>query len=549
MRGKHKRARANREARAQSAEIKRLRDEIEAEVQRAATAKDRAAQARAARARLAEERELTARRLRMIQDDASKQTAAAARTVDRLEAALREVRAADEGLERASSGHQVVDDASRAGIRVKFPAVHENASPEFLGLWYRKQVGTELQSTRTVSLKGWVPPETESDDESYALYARSFALHEHPEAIWTWAVPPWMGLPTDTSDAPELRAQLGATTTGAPQLPTTAFPGPSLRPDAVIVTPWRHAPMIPHPADATDLAYWYRRSTFSQLWHTEDVAVPFWLPAEHSTSFPDARALPDEVDVRLPFRQVFVVLSEPWRIEPNRRHKNRFLRTAFPLMMFARGTAANGYGPPELCEALSRLQATGLTYRSDLPTPLETLDAFGGYVEGLIVTADGNGVPGDDFAWCVVIYHPFGFPLGRIAIPASRAQSAWRPQVGNIIAGTALSCWHRPSVLPPRQNPNRTGIAARIDDGADDPAGVHVLDVEATSPRAPREQDEETLRTQRPHLRRGHWRHQPVGAGRREKRWTWVKATSVHGGATSRHQVYVLRPTPATRHV
>lgn len=546
MKGKHKRAKINRDAHALAAEIERLRGEVEAEVRRASLATQRAAKTAVARKRLAEERDLTAQRLHTTHADATTQAAGAARTTDKLADALREVRAADDGLERAASSHQVIDEASQAGIHVKFPDVHANAPQEFIDLWYRKRMGTELKSNRQVSLKGWVPEEAETDEKAHRLYAQSFALHEHPEAIWTWAVPPWMRLPTDTGDAPELRAQLGASTIGTPRLPETAFPGPSLRSDAVLVSPWRHAPMIPHPADATDLTYWYRRSTFSQAWHTEDVPVPFWLPAEHSTSFPDARALPDEVDVRLPFRQVFIALSLPWRIEPNTAHDHLFLRNAFPLMMFARGTAANGYGPPELWEVLGRLQATGLAYRDDLPTPMETLDAFGGYVEGLLVTADDNGVPSDDFAWCVVIYHPFGLPLARIAIPASRARSAWRDQIGNIIAGTALSCWHRPSVLPPRHDTDRAGFAARIDDGADDPAGVHVLDIDATSPRSPRG-DDASLRTQRPHLRRGHWRHQPVGERRRDKRWTWVRATSVHGGSAAILKVYVLRPAVGAR--
>jgi hypothetical protein len=101
-------------------------------------------------------------------------------------------------------------------------------------------------------------------------------------------------------------------------------------------------------------------------------------------------------------------------------------------------------------------------------------------------------------------------------------------------------------VLPSRHNGIRAGFTGRIDEGADDPAGVHVLDIDATSPRATRGGDEESLRTQRPHLRRGHWRHQPVGEGRRDKRWTWVRPTSVHGGIAQTHQVYVLRNAHVT---
>lgn len=101
--------------------------------------------------------------------------------------------------------------------------------------------------------------------------------------------------------------------------------------------------------------------------------------------------------------------------------------------MFARSRAAGGYDPPELCEVLSRLQA---------------LDVFSGYVEGLLGTADDNDVPGHDFAWCVVIYHPFGFPLARIAIPASvpgpngSARSATSSPAPYSAAGTSRRCCH-----------------------------------------------------------------------------------------------------------
>jgi len=93
---------------------------------------------------------------------------------------------------------------------------------------------------------------------------------------------------------------------------------------------------------------------------------------------------------------VFIVLSSPWRIEPRDDYEIPFLRNHFPLLAFARGTASNGYGPPTLADALNRLQAGGLVDRDNLPTPLETLGAYGGYVEGVLATSREDGTPADD---------------------------------------------------------------------------------------------------------------------------------------------------------
>ncbi|MEV8474298.1 hypothetical protein, partial [Streptomyces sp. NPDC051173] len=137
---------------------------------------------------------------------------------------------------------------------------------------------------------------------------------------------------------------------------------------------------------------------------------------------------------------------------------------------------------------------TGLTDRSDLPSPLEFLDRYGGFVEGVLLTADGHGVPGDDIAWCVVIYHPMGMPLGRIAIPASRRRATWRRQVNNLIAGIALSCWHETTALPARLTGKPRIGAANTDSGA-----LHVIDIDATSPHRGHADGEENGAAVRPH--------------------------------------------------
>jgi hypothetical protein len=293
-------------------------------------------------------------------------------------------------------------------------------------------------------------------------------------------------------------------------------------------------------ADAVDLAYWYRRSAWIQQWHEDQTPVPFWLPTEHAVAYPHARALPTDTDIRLPYPLVFAAFSSPWRVEPRAGELPSTLATAQLLMIHARGRATK-YAPVNLSTYLARLQATGLEDRAELPTPLETLDQFGGVVEGLLLTAGPDGTPGDEFAWCIAIGHPSGFPIARITIPASRAASGWRTQIANIIAGIALSCWHEPlaaptlsTATPPTQPTDQNTTFAT--------SAVRVLDVDATSPPPSRTSPSaEPAHSARPHLRRGHWRQQRVGAGRQERRWTWVRPTAVNGMPTAVDQVYVLR--------
>jgi hypothetical protein len=116
-------------------------------------------------------------------------------------------------------------------------------------------------------------------------------------------------------------------------------------------------------------------------------------------------------------------------------------------MLYARGQATR-YAPAPLATHLARLQGAGLTDRNQLPTPLEALDQFGGVVEGVLLLAHPDGTPRDEFAWCIAVGHPTGFPIARITVPASRTASTWRDHVDNVTAGIALSCWHDPPQRP-----------------------------------------------------------------------------------------------------
>jgi hypothetical protein len=537
VRGKHQQARQNRQARATQAELQRLRAEIETETQRAAAARAGAEQTRAARRRLTRELAATGGRLQPHHRIAARVVAAAVQASTAIAAARQDLDAVERELSRFSDA--TVREIRQTGVKFRFTQVHRSADDRYVHTWYRKKAGTAFDGHRAVHLSGWVPDGTPADRQALAPFATATVADTCAEACWAWALPPWLRLPQGTDDAPALRRQLGATTAGSPVMPDGPYPGPHPRPDAVLTVPWRHLPLVTIPADAVDLAHWYHRSAWIQQWFPEQTPVPFWLPTEHATAYPQARPLPTGTDIRLPYPMVLAALAIPWRIEPRPGALPAQLATAQLLMLHARDRAAEA-APAPLFSHLARLQAGDLTDRTQLPTPLEALDHFGGVVEGLLLTAHPDGTPRDEFAWCIAIGHPSSFPLARITVPASRNTSGWRTPIDNITAGIALSCWHESPPTPPRSLAREGGPADHSPSYAD-VSGVRVLDVDATSPPTRPTASAPTPYNARPHLRCGHWRKQRVGPKRQDRRWTWVRPTTVNGTPPEINQVYLLR--------
>lgn len=535
MRGKHKRAAATRQHQGLATQVAQLEQELTAERRRAEQAAELAALTRAARAELAQLQARVERRLAADLEVEARRGAALKVAGEQLAQALQAVRQTNAALSGGRDSHELAVSAGEAGMRVRYPAVHTSSTVQYARTWYRKQTGSQLPETVNVTMQGWVPDDLGVELDELAPYALSTALGDGPEAWWEWAIPPWMRIPTDTSDAPDLRAELGAHTSGAPHFRQVPFPGPRLPRSATITTPWRHCPLIASPADAADLAYWYHRSAFAQNWRTENRPVPFLLPAEYSTTFADAQPLPDGVELHLPFPLLFARFNSPWQISPAATAAQGILTQPF-LLMHARGEPAAETAPPQLQTVLQRLQATGLDNRDMLPTPLRTLDVYGGQVEGLLLAADSDGQPVDEFAWCIAIGSPFGLPLGRIVVPARRSHARWGAQVANIITAVALSTWHRTSHTSPATRVAPAGSAEIAAEGAD----VHVLDIGTTASRTSGEGKHGGQGQVAPHLRRGHWRRQHIGAHRATTKWTWVRPTSVHGGPASINQIYRL---------
>lgn len=534
MKGKHKRAAAARQQRGLAEQVAQLEAELAAERQRADQAAAQAAATRAARDELAAVQAAVERRVAADLELEARRAARLKAAGEKVTRALQSVRQVDEALTGGRGSHEVALSAGEAGLRVRYPAVHTSASTQYARTWYRKQTGRALQETVDVSLEGWIPDTVGPELDALAPYALSSAEGDEPEAWWEWAIPPWMRIPGDTRDAADLRAELGAHTSGAPRYRQARFPGPRLPTSAMIRTPWRHSPLIATPADAADLTHWYHRSAFAQDWHSTRRPVPFLLPAAYSAMFADARPLPDGVELHLPFPLVFARFNNPWQISAAATATQGILTRPFALM-HARGEPATDPTPPQLQTVLHRMHALGLDDRDMLPTPLRTLDVYGGEVEGLLLAADSDGHPADEFAWCIAIGSAFGLPLARIAIPARRSQARWGAQVTNIITALALSTWHRTN------HPPTSTHSTAIDGGipAGDEVDVHVLDIETTAPRR-NHPEPAGDRHVAPHLRRGHWRRQRVGAGRATTEWTWVRPTSINGGPASINQIYRL---------
>jgi hypothetical protein len=281
----------------------------------------------------------------------------------------------------------------------------------------------------------------------------------------------------------------------------------------------------------------------------DDMVVLFWLPPEFSHTFPHARPPPDSVSLRLPFPAVFACFASSWQLPAHPDHHSTDShpddesvsgRWPYAAMLHARGRAIHR-APPTVADVLRRLQAV-ITDRAHLPTPLQLAAELGARVEGLILTAHPDGTPRDDFAWCLAIHHPWGVPLARVLIPASRTSTAWQTPVDNILAAIALSSWH-----PTPRPPHRTHNEHRQPDPPDH-AGrpqVRVLDIDTTTaPTRPHPQHGHTSSPQ-PHLRRGHWRRQRTGPGRRGTRWTWIRPTTVNATTGTPGSTIYRLPPPA----
>ena len=249
-RGKYRNRRRRRDEHALAATVAALQIDLAVEDARLQAARRRAELATTARARLQHETELAHHRVTPIEVDAQQAAERVAQPWQRLRSALVDLRRIDDRLtpdrgspRRTAAAH--AQQALAAGIRITTGDVHRSAPDAYLRYCYRTRLRAGNPET-TLDLQGWVPDNCPTDRDSVARYALSTPHDTTPQASWCWAVPPWLNTP-DGTDAPRLRAALGATTTGAPTPAAGPYPGPPLPAGATITLPWRPRPLVDDP--------------------------------------------------------------------------------------------------------------------------------------------------------------------------------------------------------------------------------------------------------------------------------------------------------------
>lgn len=194
-------------------------------------------------------------------------------------------------------------------------------------------------------------------------------------------------------------------------------------------------------------------------------------------------------------------------------------------------------------------------------TAIGDLRAMGGAIEGVVLTEAPGGGLVDEVVWLISANpdpsRPGPFALDRYrATVWGRLSSARLSHVAyNLAATVSWAEWReppRPLELPPepgspawRKSVRRGEFRRREPRG--DAAGVRVLDVARTpiADRVVRPQAADATRSSpSTHLRRGHWRSQPVGPGLSKRRLVRVPATVVNPGKTPMGPVVYRVPAP-----
>ncbi|MDQ3569839.1 MAG: hypothetical protein M3396_04295 [Actinomycetota bacterium] len=198
---------------------------------------------------------------------------------------------------------------------------------------------------------------------------------------------------------------------------------------------------------------------------------------------------------------------------------------------------------------------------TDVRTGMGDLRALGGGIEGVVLTEAAGGGLADEVLWLISANpdptKPGSSALDRFRTTVwGRLSSARLAHVAHNLAATvSWAEWRQPERhlhLP--DEPESRGWRKAVRRGEfrrHEPrgaaAGVRVLDVARTpvADRVVRERPGDVSRSSpATHLRRAHWRQQPVGPGLSERRLVRVPATVVNPGATPLGPVVYRVPPP-----
>lgn len=290
--------------------------------------------------------------------------------------------------------------------------------------------------------------------------------------------------------------------------------------------PFSDSSRFPRPSDAVAIRHWYGIAAIG-AWLTcgPDVAAawgsisagihaaaPYWVPPGQIAGYLESEPLSDEdrIDLRLPYAQVLLVMSDPLHLpavrEPTECNDLDQVLDRLDRAMLARAARHSDITEETVREYVSLVENDG-----DRMALGDVLDRRGAVVEAVLLTGDALGNPTDSFAWCLAIPARYGGGvLARVMIPARLSETQYGDQVIDMIALTAWADWHAPE---DRTADLGRGLSkdgqAKAGGSPKRSAGVHVLRVK----RATNRQGEADAigRSVSPHVRRGHWRRQRYG--------------------------------------
>lgn len=303
-----------------------------------------------------------------------------------------------------------------------------------------------------------------------------------------------------------------------------------------IPTPMHPPSRHPAPADAVALRHWYALAAAGAWARTDpDPAAPaygeiavalaaastYWMPAGQVHGYLDSDPITadDRARIRLAYPNVFLTLGKPIVLDPQPGAPTPDLG---PLDRFTVHWLRYGNVNDHNDWILAKPHAINHVTLTDL------IAARGALIEGVILLADTEGNPNGRFAWCLAVPGLYGV-LGRWIIPAHRDRTVYADQIDALLAVAAWADWHQP---PDVDTPTTTHQRSAALQRAAAAGHVHVLNAARTASAAARSHP--TGRTVTAHLRRGHWRRQPVGVGRTEIRMVRVAPAVVGAGNGAR---------------
>lgn len=194
-------------------------------------------------------------------------------------------------------------------------------------------------------------------------------------------------------------------------------------------------------------------------------------------------------------------------------------------------------------------------------TAIGDLRAMGGAIEGVVLTEAAGGGLVDEVLWLISANPdptrrwPYALDRYRATVWGRLSSARLSHVAYNLAATVSWAEWREPSrplELPQRPDSRewrktvRRGQFRRREPRGE-AAGVRVLDV-ARTPLADRVErsraTDSTRSSPSTHLRRAHWRSQPVGVGLSQRRLVRVPATVVNPGQTQMGPVVYRIPAP-----